>query len=90
MVKKERLTNRNFEVVTRRRLMFESFINCIPTLIGFLLWGTMIWLGVVWIQSTFINDMIYPLLIIVWFVVIALPMTRIIPAPSLIYQEVSE
>jgi hypothetical protein len=83
-------TNQKRKELYRTRLMFESFMNCIPTILGTFVWLAMMWLGISWIQSQFINETIYPLLIIVWLIVIALPLTRIIPAPSLVYQEVNE
>ncbi len=86
----KRLVNDEGRKVVRTRLLFESFINTTPTILGFIIWIFMMFAGLDWIRTEFIGQDIFPLIVIAWIIIVGLPITRMIPTLSLIYQEVYE
>jgi len=83
-------TKEGKELYRKKTLILESILNCGPTIFGVVIWGAVFFFGLSWIKSQFLNQEIYGLVVIVWFITISLPLTRIIPPPSLVYEEVSE
>jgi hypothetical protein len=61
-------------------ILKESLIALIPTMLGFFVWISCIYLGTNFIYTNFMDNTIMPLMIIIWCIVM-LSVTRIIPSP---------
>jgi hypothetical protein len=83
-------TNDKGKKLFREKLIFESFINSIPTILGITFWVFINYSMCEWIKSNFSNHTLYPIILMIFFFSISFPLIKIIPTPSLVYEEVLE